>query len=194
MQSIDAVCRQSHGRSKLLQLSFLLFAVVAGIPACEAPLGPMERLPDSAIGFVPPSEYLDWWARTEACSGRSFPPGGIAWYVVPQASSFMITQGSVIANWSRGTDGSRIVIAGAFLDSEMVVRHEMLHALLDRGDHPSQYFVDRCHLTWSSWASQAGYSPPTHAPTDRSVLFSSSFLATSRESGRRPTGFDYSAG
>lgn len=32
-----------------------------------------------------------------------------------------------------------------------VVRHEMLHALLDRGDHPPEYFVSRCGLTWESW-------------------------------------------
>jgi hypothetical protein len=37
-----------------------------------------------------------------------------------------------------------------------VVRHEMLHALLGRQGHPSEYFVTRCGLTWASWGSQPG--------------------------------------
>jgi len=116
----------------------------------------MSQLPESAIAFSPPPEYKVWWARTEACSGRPRRPTGIAWYVVPEVSGFMTSQGQVVAIWSRGTDGARIVIAGAYLASELVVRHEMLHALLDRPDHPPAYFVDRCHLTRDSWASEGG--------------------------------------
>ena len=32
------------------------------------------------------------------------------------------------------------------LGEEWLVRHEMLHALLQRGSHPSKEFVAACHL------------------------------------------------
>ena len=51
----------------------------------------------------------------------------------------------------RDRDGARIVLAGNYETSEMAVRHEMLHHLLDRTGHPPEYFVTRCHLTWDSW-------------------------------------------
>jgi hypothetical protein len=55
--------------------------------------------------------------------------------------------------WNREGRINRIVIAGNYLNHEMVVRHEMLHALLQREGHPTDYFVDRCHLTWETWNS-----------------------------------------
>lgn len=151
MQSIDAVARFRAIRRKHVDVRRCWVVLLVAITACGAPLGPMEPLPSSAIAFDPPEEYLTWWRLTEACSGRTHQPEGIQWYVVPAASSFATLNGSLTAQWSRGSDGARIVISGAYQSSEMVVRHEMLHALLDRGDHPPQYFVDRCHLTWSSW-------------------------------------------
>jgi len=48
------------------------------------------------------------------------------------------------------------VIAGNYAEHEMVVRHEMLHALLQREGHPTDYFVNRCHLTWESWSAAGG--------------------------------------
>ena len=36
------------------------------------------------------------------------------------------------------------VLAGEQVGNGMVVRHEMLHELLGRGDHPAAYFQVRC--------------------------------------------------
>lgn len=132
-----------------MRLAFL--AILLALGACDPGLGPMSPLPDNAVEFVPPAEYQDWWARTEVCSDGLRQPAGIVWFVVPEVSSFMTSDGEVLARWSRGTNGARIVVAGAYIGSEFVVRHEMLHALLDRGDHPAEYFVDRCALTLGSW-------------------------------------------
>ncbi len=33
----------------------------------------------------------------------------------------------------------------------MVVRHEMLHELLQRGGHPTPPFGSGCPLTWATW-------------------------------------------
>jgi len=110
-----------------------------------------------------------WWAKTEACSGRRVEPQAITWYVVPDVSVFATAHEQNVGFWSRGTDGARIVIAGNYIGDEMVVRHEMLHALLDRGDHPPEYFVTRCRLTWASWGGEA--SPSGLAPNsfDRAI-------------------------
>jgi hypothetical protein len=35
--------------------------------------------------------------------------------------------------------------------NEMVVRHEMLHDLLDRAGHPDPPFGNPCPLTWATW-------------------------------------------
>ena len=112
---------------------------------------PMASLPSNAARFVPPAAYQQWWTRTVACSGLRGSLPSIEWFVVPGAATFDTNDGARVARWSRGKDGTRIVLAGAYLSDEMVVRHEMLHALLDRPDHPPEYFVDRCHLTWESW-------------------------------------------
>jgi hypothetical protein len=37
-----------------------------------------------------------------------------------------------------------VVLASPFIDDPGVVRHEMLHDLLNRGDHPAEYFQGKC--------------------------------------------------
>lgn len=77
--------------------------------------------------------------------------GKIVWWVVPGAASIDGNLGGTIARWSLSSEGVRIIVAGDFLNQEMVIRHEMLHALLEVAEHPTAYFVERCGLTWASW-------------------------------------------
>jgi hypothetical protein len=125
-------------------------AVLALLAACEvlAPAGPLP--PDAQLMSAPP-EYLEWWHKTEACSGRQGDPSAIEWYVVPDKAVFETSDGEKVGLWSRSSDGTRIVLAGLYAHNELVVRHEMLHALLNHEGHPSEYFVTRCQLTWDSW-------------------------------------------
>lgn len=132
-----------HSRAGWLPLILLL----AG---CDV-LGPAAPLPAEAVAFAVPAQFRDWWARTEACAGRTGRLAGINWYIVPGATQFLNDGDQQVGRWSRSGTESRIVLAGDFASDELVVRHEMLHAILDRGDHPSQYFVARCSLTWESW-------------------------------------------
>jgi len=130
-------------------------AVVPIIPfmlaACDT-LAPAP-LPDHALALAaPPPQYQTWWARTEACAGVNGRFNAIRWFTVPWAVSFPTPEGEQVGRWTRDGGGPRIVIAGEYLADEMVVRHEMLHELLGRGDHPAEFFVARCHLTWSSWS------------------------------------------
>jgi hypothetical protein len=70
---------------------------------------------------------------------------------VPGAHTIETSAGPKVGVWSHSSAGVRIVVAGDYVASELVIRHEMLHALLDQEGHPPEYFESRCHLTWESW-------------------------------------------
>lgn len=128
-------------------------ALLGTLAACEA-LGPAEPLPARAqLVSTPPDIYRDWWIKTEACSGLSGSFDRIQWYVVPDVQTFQTDAGEKVGLWTHSSEGVRIIIAGDYESNELVVRHEMLHALLDREGHPTEYFHDRCGLTWDSWGS-----------------------------------------
>jgi hypothetical protein len=107
--------------------------------------------PDGAVLMTPPAEYATWFARTEACSQLKGNESAIEWYVVPGVATFETSIGEKVGLWEQVGNVSRITIAGDYVENEMVVRHEMLHDLLERTGHPPEYFVTRCHLTWDSW-------------------------------------------
>ncbi|MDZ4863120.1 MAG: hypothetical protein SGJ01_06695 [Gemmatimonadota bacterium] len=136
-----------HRRSRA---PFYCLGLLAALAACEM-LGPAEALPSGAMLLIAPPEYEAWWTATEACAGESSDFQRIEWYVVPDVRTFPTTAGEKVGLWSHSSDGMRIILAGDYADNELVVRHEMLHALLDRNGHPAEYFQERCHLTWESW-------------------------------------------
>lgn len=126
------------------------------VSACTT-LGPSEiSLPPGAVRLAAPEIYRDWHLKTEECSGRTGEFPTIQFYVVPGVDSFSTEEGRKVGWWILEGGINRIVIAGNLAAQEMVVRHEMLHALLQRAGHPPEYFVDRCHLTWESWNSDRG--------------------------------------
>ena len=120
-------------------------------------LGPSEAsLPAGAVPLAAPEIYREWELRTQSCSGLTGDFSTLQFYVVPGVETFPTEAGPKVGLWKREGWVNRIVIAGNYVAHEMVVRHEMLHALLQREGHPSSYFVDRCHLTWDTWNSDSG--------------------------------------
>ena len=107
--------------------------------------------PAGAVLMIPPAEYTEWYARTESCAELRGALQDIEWYVVPGVATFETSIGEKVGLWEQVGNVSRITIAGDYQTNEMVVRHEMLHDLLERTGHPPEYFVTRCHLTWDSW-------------------------------------------
>ena len=109
--------------------------------ACESPTG----LPPGAQRFTPPAVYRQWWALTEGCSGLHGSFDAVEWYVVPNASTLRLDDGEVVnAEWQ--PKGNRITVAaepdGPYAGD--LIRHEMLHALLQTGGHPREAFIGRC--------------------------------------------------
>lgn len=103
--------------------------------------------PDGDVPLDPPSIYREWFAKTEACSGLTGDFERLRWSVI-EGYSFPCSSGQCAGHWR--TD-HQIFLAGEWVMDEMVVRHEMLHDILDRSGHPDPPFGDGCPLTWASW-------------------------------------------
>lgn len=139
------------GRIKTAVLQGGLTTLLSG---CAA-LAPSDSpLPLGAVRLDAPAAYREWAQKTQSCSGVSTDLSTVQFYIVPGVATFSTEDGQKVGLWLKVGGNNRIVIAGNYANHEMVVRHEMLHALLQREGHPSDYFVDRCHLTWDSWSSE----------------------------------------
>lgn len=119
----------------------LLLAGLLGLSGCNR-FAPEEYAP-----FSPPPEYAAWWAKNVACAGRAGDFARIRWFVVP-GDDFECPTGRCVGRWE---DDHRIYLAQSWRENEMVVRHEMLHELLNRSGHPSPPFGSPCPLTWATW-------------------------------------------
>jgi hypothetical protein len=108
--------------------------------ACAEPTGAMP-FPDDAVEIAPSAPYARWWAMTQSCAQQVGNMRQVRFYVVPRLS---IDDGSAryAGYWFR--NGNRIALAQPYATDGAVVRHEMLHALLQRGDHRRVDFVDHC--------------------------------------------------
>jgi hypothetical protein len=115
--------------------------LLLALAACESPTG----LPPGAERFTPPAVYRQWWALTEACSGRQGSFEAVQWYVLPNVSTLLFDDGTAVnAAWER--KGNRILLTAGTdgLYAGDLVRHEMLHALLQDGGHPRDAYIGRC--------------------------------------------------
>ena len=111
--------------------------LVGSVSACLSLLEP--NLPEGAEEMDPPPVYARWWRLTEACSGHSRGMETVRWYRTP-GLTFRLHNQVYSGVWI----GNRIVIAGDEVYDGRVVRHEMLHALLETGGHPRAQFLGAC--------------------------------------------------
>jgi hypothetical protein len=121
---------------------FLLGSSACAAPrAAGAPLAPLGRswaVPTLGL-------YQEWWDKTVACSGQSGNMKDVSFYAVDAPSGAIELAGEMAhAWWVR--EGNRIYLPANALGHEWLVRHEMLHALLQKGSHPAEIFVDACHV------------------------------------------------
>ena len=124
-------------------LALVLGALVGGLIAagCRMPTEAMP-LPPDAVAITPPPEYERWWRDTQDCSAIRGELHTVHWYVVPNVTTVRSDDGDAAGFWS--PRGDVIVLAGWYQDSPWVVRHEMLHALLQVHGHPPEFFRARC--------------------------------------------------
>lgn len=104
-----------------------------------------DPLPKGAVPLDPPAIYSVYWQEIEQCSGETADFAATKWYYVPGDGGFPAgTSADVVGVWQ--PQSNSITLAQYVMGNPLVVRHEMLHAILKRTDHPSQYFVDACGL------------------------------------------------
>ncbi len=119
-------------------------------------------LPRGAQRFTAPAQYRAWWALTEACSGLHGDFNAVTWYLLPYANSFALEGSSVNGAWYG--DPNRIVLGDSVKLTGSLVRHEMLHALLQSGAHPRHQFLGNCGdivVCIDKCVSDAGGPPDT---------------------------------
>ncbi len=127
-----------------LLCAVLLVLTVSGCAApraAGAPLAPLGRswaVPTLGL-------YQEWWDKTVACSGKQGKMTDVNFYAVDAPAGAIELKGELAhAWWVR--EGNRIYLPASALGEEWLVRHEMLHALLQRGSHPAHMFVEACHV------------------------------------------------
>lgn len=125
--------------------SIMLFSLIT----CASPFAP----PAGAVRFSPPSWYQDMYKHDLECSnlsGYHRQYDDIKWYWI-SGESFKSLDNSVAA----GEEGSEnIVIAGNYLAHPMVIRHEIMHYLLEPAhSHIPKYFDGECLLLWKNYAT-----------------------------------------
>ena len=108
--------------------------------ACDLPTAP--GFPADAVPFAPPAAYRTWWDMTAACAGVSQDFDRVRWFIVPGARSIPYDGAEYQGLWYRA--GNRIVLAEQSMLRGGLVRHEMLHALIDEASHPREYYGERC--------------------------------------------------
>lgn len=85
--------------------------------------------------FDPPDDYATYWTAMEACSGTTGDLARVQWYTVP--GTYFTIPGDTTryaGYWFARTNS--IVLGADNVDYRPLVEHEMLHAILHRGDHP----------------------------------------------------------
>lgn len=93
--------------------------------------------PKDGTEYAPPEVYREWWARVEQCSGRAGRFERIEWYWM-EGATFTADGGSGrVGMWY---PGHRIYIAKPDTLRAFVVQHEMLHDLLNGGEHSDPAF------------------------------------------------------
>lgn len=130
-------------RERVKRGAVLAFAII--LAGCgELSTDPLLSypLPPGAVPVTPRPQYAGWWREVEACARQTGPFAAVRWAEVPGANTFPYAGGTYAGYWIR--TGNSITIAGNYVGSALLVRHEMLHAVLQRGDHPTEYFTTRC--------------------------------------------------
>jgi hypothetical protein len=141
--------------SSVLPLAAIAAARVAvaligvGAAGCETPTAPA-----GAAALQAPMVFSQWWREVEQCSGLSGDIDRVSWYVVPcidGESGFKcdVTQEGLCAGEWRAPHvislgGPNRFFPDGYVDDEWTVKHEMLHDLLGRADHPKEF--TSCHL------------------------------------------------
>jgi hypothetical protein len=93
--------------------------------------------PVSAVRFEPPAIYSSYWQQMASCLDRDADFRRVTWYSVPD-SGLRYAGEPAYGVWN---EPHAIYIEESFLDNPYVVKHEMIHDLLQTGKHSPIFFT-----------------------------------------------------
>lgn len=99
--------------------------------------------PAGAVQWTPPAIYRTWWAAIESCAGIQADFDRVEWYVVPGSSYACPAYEGQCQGWWQPPH--TIYMAQDQTNNRVLAEHEMLHDLLQRGDHPPVFAA--CNVT-----------------------------------------------
>jgi hypothetical protein len=120
--------------------------------------------PDGAIPMRVPAHYREVWDSAQACTHRSGDFARVKWYVMP-GNSFPTDDGAAIGLWG---EPHTITIAGDWMTTDWVVKHEMIHDLTHLrhdgeggrpGPRDSLVWGRMCHAMWGFQPRDTSYVP-----------------------------------
>ncbi|WP_310569838.1 hypothetical protein [Gemmatimonas sp.] len=127
-------------RNAAIQCTRFVLALVLTlcVAACDSLVGP-EFPSGNLVELQAPPEFTLWWSLVEQCSGRRGSLAAVQFFRT--RDPMLIVDGKRYDGywWS---EGNRVALVTP--EDGATVRHEMLHALLQRGDHAPEYFAGRC--------------------------------------------------
>ncbi len=126
--------------SSAVRVVLILSGLLSLAVACRDISAP--DVPWRAVQVTPPPRVALWWRLAAACSGIPATPGSVSWYVVPNTNTLSFQGKTVYAYWIGDPD--RIVLSETHANNGLIVRHEMLHALLHRSGHPRAACLNSC--------------------------------------------------
>lgn len=122
-------------------MRFFVGAVAICLAGGACGLEVKSDFPPTAVQFAAPQMFRAWWQIVEGCSQQHRPFDAIRWYRVGPGE--LTIRGETAAGaWF--VEGNRIVLTDWGLRAGALVRHEMLHALLETGSHPAEFFQGKC--------------------------------------------------
>ncbi len=122
------------------RIASVLGLLILSSASCADPTG--LAFPEAAVErFEPPQKYALWWQQVEACAGRRADFSRVQWYRTIGNEPLEEEDGTRYGGywWAQG---NRIALRD--IHAGGIVRHEMLHAILQNGKHPLSMFAGRC--------------------------------------------------
>ena len=119
---------------------FSALALCLATAACRDVFEP--EFPPNAALVQPPPEYRVWWEVVESCSGYTRAFDAVRWYRVPIGRGLTVSGETAAGAWFAGKNS--IAIGDGWRAVGSLVRHEILHAILQTGSHPDEFFRDAC--------------------------------------------------
>jgi len=109
----------------------LALASAATLAACYSIIEPDINLPPDAQLVPPLPDYAQWYAEVEACTGVTGDFASVRWFAVPHEQWWdPIWEQYTTGTWREPHD---IYIADGRRETQSLVRHEMVHDVLQGG-------------------------------------------------------------